>query len=65
MYSVLVKIYVQCQSKILGTHRHPSVGQFAVLAGRVLTFSVVHIEISLSGRYQGYGALYSGVALQK
>ena len=65
MYSVLVKIYAQRQAKILGTHRYPSVGQFAVLAGRVLTFSVVHIEISLCGRYQGYGALYSGVALHE
>ena len=65
MYSVLVKIYAQRQSKVLGTHRYPSVGQFAELSGRGGSFSVVHIEISLSGRYQGYGALYSGVALQK
>ena len=65
MYSVLVKIYVQRQAKVLGTHRYPSVGQFAELAGRGVSFSAMHIEISLSGRYQCYGALYSGVALQK
>ena len=61
----LVQVDVQRQAYRFLAHRHPSVGQFAVLAGRVLTFSVVHIEISLSGRYQCYGALYSGVALQK
>ena len=63
MYSVLVKIYAQRQSKVLGTHRYPSVGQFAELASRGGSFSAMHIEVTLSGRYQGYGALHSGVAL--
>ena len=61
----LVQVDVQRQAYCLLVHRYPSVGQFAVLAGRRVSFSAMHIEISLSGRYQCYGALYSGVALQK
>ena len=61
----LVQVDVQRQTHRLLVHRHTAVRQFAVLSGRRVSFSAMHIEISLSGRYQGYGALYSGVALQK
>ena len=61
----LVQVDVQRQAHRLLVHRYASVGQFAVLTLWMVSFSAMHIEISLSGRYQSYGALYSGVALQK
>ena len=61
----LVQVDVQRQAHRLLVHRHTAVRQFAVLTLWMVSGSVVHIEISLSGRYQGYGALHTGIALQK
>ena len=61
----LVQVDVQRQAHRLLVHRHTAVRQFAVLSLWMVSGSVVHIEVSLSGRYQCYGALYSGVALHE
>ena len=61
----LVQVDVQRQAHRLLVHRHTAVRQFAVLTLWMVSGSVVHIEISLSGRYQSDTALHTGVSFQE